>query len=190
MNTPYLFACLHVLVSCVYASCSPYIHRRPALMPTQSSKQKTVTMTYMCGKKFLTCNLKFPTKESVSIFFGVCVSRIKFIPIQHKSVIVHVCFVLFIVCLYKYNHSGRLAELECNGALSARLQEHFGGNWVMPRYSRRPNHPISISVREFENSRKPQAKKTVTLWCNTKVFSLWKTQRATKQPNIATVDIK
>ena len=27
-------------------------------------------------------------------------SNIKFIPIQNKSVIVHVCFVLFIVCLY------------------------------------------------------------------------------------------
>ena len=72
MNTPYLFACLHVLVSCVYASCSPYIHRRPALMPTQSSEQETVTMTYMCEKKFLACNLKFPTKESVSIFSDVC----------------------------------------------------------------------------------------------------------------------
>jgi len=50
---------------------------------------------------------------------------------------------------------GRLAELACTGAPSARLQEHFWGNWVMPRYSRRPNHPASISVRDFENSRKP-----------------------------------
>ena len=91
----------------------------------------------------------FPPKR-VFLFFLMCVSKIKFIPIQHKSVIVHVCFVLFIVCLYKYKHSGRLAELECNGALSARLQEHFGGNWVMPCYSRRPNHPTSIPVREFE----------------------------------------
>ena len=47
----------------------------------------------------------------------------------------------------------------------------------MPRYSRRPNHPTRISVRDFENSRKPQAKKTVTLWYTTKVFSLWETQR-------------
>jgi len=45
---------------------------------------------------------------------------------------------------------GRLAELACTGAPSARLQEHFGGNWVMPRYSRRPNNPTSISVsRDF-----------------------------------------
>ena len=32
-HLPFLFACLHVLVSCVYVSCS-YIHRRPVLMPT------------------------------------------------------------------------------------------------------------------------------------------------------------
>jgi len=179
-----------VLVLCVYAFCWPYIHRRLALMPTQSSKQEKVTMTYMCEKKYSWhVILKFPPKR-LFIFFSMCVSNIKFIPIQHKSVIVHVCFVLFIVCLYKYKHSGRLAELECNGALSARLQEHFGGNWVMPCYSRRPNHPTSISVREFENSRKLQAKKTVTLFYTTKVFSLWETQRATNQPDIATVDVK
>jgi len=73
---------------------------------------------------------------------------------------------------------GRLAELACSGAPSARLQEHFGGNWVVPRYSRRLNHPTSISVRDFGNSRKPQAKQTVTLWYTTKVFFLWEMQRA------------
>jgi len=51
----------------------------------------------------------------------------------------------------------------------------------VPHYSRRPNHPTSISVRDFENPRKPQAKKTVTLWYTTKVFSLWETQRAARE---------
>ena len=79
---------------------------------------------------------------------------------------------------------GRLAEPACTGAPSARLQEYFGGNWVMPRYCRRPNHPTSTSVRDFENSRKPQAKKTVTLWYTTKVFSLWETQRVVRSRNM------
>ena len=46
--------------------------------------------------------------------------------------------------------------------------------------------PASISVRDFAISRKPQAKKkTVTLWYmyTTKVFFLWKTQRAAQQRN-------
>jgi len=37
-------------------------------------------------------------------------------------------------------------------------------------------------VEDFENSRKPQAKNTVTLWYTTKVSSLWETQRARKFP--------
>jgi len=48
----------------------------------------------------------------------------------------------------------------------------------MPRYSQHLDHPTSIVVRDFENSRKPQAKKTVTLWYTTKGFFLWETQRA------------
>ena len=30
---------------------------------------------------------------------------------------------------------GRLDELACTGASEASLQEHFGGDWVLPRYS-------------------------------------------------------
>jgi len=41
---------------------------------------------------------------------------------------------------------GRLAELACTGAPSARLLEHFGGNWVMPLYaSSRINFPRPCS---------------------------------------------
>jgi len=57
-----------------------------------------------------------------------------------------------------WHNCGRLAELACTGAPSAHLEEHFAGNWVMPRYNRRRTIPTSISVRDFKNSRTTSTK--------------------------------
>jgi len=45
---------------------------------------------------------------------------------------------------------GRLAELACTGSPWARLQEHLGGDWRLPRYSRRPHRPTPISRNFIE----------------------------------------
>jgi len=75
---------------------------------------------------------------------------------------------------------GRLAEPACTGTPSARLQEHFGGQLGYATLQQTPEPYHKHSVRDFENSRKLQAKKTVTLH-TTKDFSLWEKQRAELQ---------
>jgi len=80
---------------------------------------------------------------------------------------------------WQSNHNTKTFLHEGLGRTSTRQlsQPLAGGNWVVPHYSRRPMLPTSISVRDFENPRLPQANKTVTLWYTTKVFPLWYTTK-------------
>ena len=78
-HTPYLFACLHELLSCVYAFCS-YIHRRPVPMTTLVLQTRKVDND-MCVNIFKLTRDMTPIKINNQ---------------QKKS---SVCFVLLFVCL-------------------------------------------------------------------------------------------
>jgi len=92
-------------------------------------------------------------------------SNIKFIPIQNKSVIVHACFVLFIVCLY-------ICVCECllqnNNHKTKHKNNTNCGSAFEPGASRLPYYCAFICVRSWCNWRAslliPNQKNKIVMW--------------------------
>jgi len=59
-----------------------------------------------------------------------------------------------------------------------RLQEHFGEDWGVPRYSRHLRLLIAISVKDFRKFKNTTPKNNRSMWYTTRSFWVWETQRA------------
>ena len=106
-HPPYLFACLHVLVACVYAF-SSYIHHRPVLMHTlvlQTRKLKNVIYVWIHWNSTETWLI---SKQLVIVIHMLKInnempnSNIKFSTIKHNLLVSCVLFYSSFVCIYAY----------------------------------------------------------------------------------------